>query len=453
MRIMRFPKSLVTLVAAWYAFAPTVAAAAAGPSLIRDAEIESYLHDYTAPIFEAAGVDPASVHLYIVNDPRINAFVAGGMNLFIHTGLLMRAQTANQVIGVIAHETGHIAGGHLVRSKDIQRAATIEAIVAMVLGIGAGIASGNPSVGGAGVAAGPALAMTQLLQYTRTQEASADSAGLGFLDATGQSARGMYEMFDMLQKDMVLTGVANANPFLQTHPLTQARMDHIQQYMAQSPYTNAPLNPQLEEDQRRIRAKILGFMNPLEEVMKAYPESDNSFAARYARAIAWYRAADLTRASPAVDLLIQEEPNNPFLKELKGQMLFENGRTVESVAAYRQAVKLRPDLPLLRIGLAQSLIETNEAANNAEAIQHLEVATGLEPRNLQGWRLLTVAYGRNDQLPMVALAQAEIAMLQGDDKKAKDYARRAQDGLPPGSPGALRAEDILFQIQKDEENE
>jgi predicted Zn-dependent protease len=363
----------------------------------------------------------------------------------------MRAQTANQVIGVIAHETGHIAGGHLVRSKDVQRAATIESIVAMVLGIGAGIASGNPSVAGAGVATGPALAMTQLLQYTRTQEASADSAGLGFLDATGQSSRGMYEMFDILQKDAVLTGSANANPFLQTHPLTQQRMDHIQQHMAESAYTNAPLNPQLEEDQRRIRAKILGFVNPLEDVMKAYPDSDTSFAARYARTIAWYRAADLAKAVPAVDQLIQEEPNNPFLKELKGQMLFENGRTADSIAAYKEAVKLRPDIPLLRIGLAQSLVETNEAGANKEAIQHLEVATGLEPRNLQGWRLLTVAYGRDNQMAMVALAQAEIAMLQGDDKKAKEYARRAQDGLPPGSPGALRAEDILFQVSQDQE--
>jgi predicted Zn-dependent protease len=447
---MRFLKPLVMLIAVWYAFAPTLAAAAA-PSLVRDAEIESYLHDYTAPIFGAAGIDPASVHVYIVNDPRINAFVAGGMNLFLHTGLLMRAQTANQVIGVIAHETGHIAGGHLVRSKDVQRAATIEAIVAMVLGIGAGIASGDPNVGAAGTMAGPALAATQLLKYTRTQEASADSAGLGFLDATGQSARGMYEMFEILLHDSVLTGSATENPFLQTHPLTQQRMDHIQQYMATSPYTNAPLNPQLEEDQRRMRAKILGFMNPLDDVMKAYPPSDNSFAARYARAIAWYRAADLAKAVPAVDLLIQEEPNNPFLKELKGQMLFENGRTADSIVAYRQAVKLKPDSPLLRIGLAQSLIETNEGPSNAEAIQHLEVATGLEPRNIQGWRLLTVAYGRNDQLPMVALAQAEIAMLQGDNRKAKEYARRAQDGLKPGSPGALRAEDILFQIDQDKD--
>jgi predicted Zn-dependent protease len=261
----------------------------------------------------------------------------------------------------------------------------------------------------------------------------------------------MYEMFDMLLKDARLTGSATANPFLQTHPLTQARMDHIQQAMATSPYTNAPLNPQLEEDQRRIRAKILGFLNPLEDVMKAYPDSDSSFAARYARAIAWYRAADLAKAVPAVDQLIQEEPNNPFLKELKGQMLFENGRIADSVTAYRQAVKLRPDIPLLRIELAQSLIETNEAAANSEAIQHLEVATGLEPRNIHGWRLLTVAYGRDNQMPMVALAQAEIAMLQGDDKKAKDYARRAQDGLPPGSPGALRAEDILFQISQSED--
>ena len=233
-----------------------------------------------------------------MNDPRINAFVAGGMNLFLHTGLLVRAQTANQVIGVIAHETGHIAGGHLVRSKDVQRAATIEAII----GDGARHRRRHrlrpARCRRCRRPGGPALATTQLLKYTRTQEASADSAGLGFLDATGQTARGMYEMFDILQKDAVLTGFANENPFLQTHPMTQQRMDHIQQFMATSPYTNAPLNPQFEEDQRRIRAKIVAFMDPLDDIMKAYPENDTSFAARYARAIAWYRAADLAKATP-----------------------------------------------------------------------------------------------------------------------------------------------------------
>jgi predicted Zn-dependent protease len=447
MLIMKFSRSLVALVAGWLALAPAVAAAAA-PSLIRDAEIESYIHDYAAPIFEAAGIDPAQVHIYIVNDPRINAFVAGGMNLFLHTGLLMRAQTANQVIGVIAHETGHIAGGHLVRSKDVQRAASIEAIIAMVLGIGASIATGG-NAGGA-VAAGPALAMTQMLAYTRTQEMSADAAGMKFLDETGQSARGMLEMFDMLQRDAVLTGLGG-NPFLQTHPLTQDRIQTVEQFIAKSPNSNKPEPAQIEEDQRRIRAKLMGFLEPLSDVMKAYPESDTSFAARYARAIAWYRAADLKKAVPAIDELIAEEPTNPYLEELKGQMLFENGRAFDSIAPYREAVRLKPDAALLRIGLAQSLIETNDPAANKEAIKELEAASAVEPRNMQAWRLLTVAYGRDNQIPMASLAMAELALLKGDKKQAKEQAQRAADTLPPGSPGQLRAEDILFQAERDDD--
>lgn len=448
---MKFPRSLVALTASWLALAPAVAAAAAGPSLVRDAEIESYIHDYAAPIFEAAGIDPTQVRIYIVNDPRINAFVAGGMNLFLHTGLLMRAQTANQVKGVIAHETGHIAGGHLVRSKEIERVASIEAIIGMVLGMGAAIASGSAGGGGA-VAVGPALATTQMLAYTRTQEASADAAGMSFLDATGQSARGMLEMFNILQRDAVLTGVGGGNPFLQTHPLTRERIQTVEQFIARSPNSNKPEAPQIEEDQRRLRAKLMGFLEPLGDVMKAYPESDTSFAARYARAIAWYQAADLEKAVPAIDQLIAEEPSNPYLEELKGQMLFENGRAADSIAPYRKAVELKPDAALLRIGLAQSLIETNDPAANREAITELEAASAVEPRNLQTWRLLSVAYGRDNQMPMASLAMAELALLKGDKKEAKDQAQRAADTLPVGSPGQLRAEDILFQAEREDDN-
>jgi predicted Zn-dependent protease len=442
--MMRFPKAVfATALATWFAMAP-VALAADRPSLIRDAEIESIIRGYASPIFTAAGIDPASIDIYIVNDDAINAFVAGGLNLFLYAGLLMRMDKPNQVIGVIAHETGHMAGGHLIRTREALRAATAEAILAYILGIGAGVAAGNAGAGAAIVSGGQAIAQANLLQFTRTQENSADYAGLRFLETTHQSARGLLDVLHMLQKNEVLTG-AGGNPYLRTHPLTKERLDYIGNYVAQSPYSDAVDTPETIESYHRMRAKLIGFLHPLPDTLSAYPETDTSFAGRYARAIAYFRVGQLQKALPLVDGLIGEEPQNPYLQELKGQMLFENGRTADSIPPYREAVRLRPDSSLLHLGLAESMIELGDPALNKQAISELETAVGIEPKLNQAWRLLSIAYDRDGQAPMTALALAELSLGRGDNKEAERHAERALDMLPQGSPAWLRAEDIVMQ--------
>ncbi len=185
---------------------------------------------FTTPILEAAGLGAGSVRIYIVNDKQLNAFVAGGMNLFLNTGLLMRTETPDQLIGVIAHEVGHIAGGHLSRVNEPQSKAAAEAILAAVLGA-ATAAVGAPGLGTAIIAGGMQYAQAGLMRFSRGQEQSADQAALTYLDRTGVSAQGLAQFFQILESQNVLA-VSSASPWLTSHPLTRDRIDFIESHVA-----------------------------------------------------------------------------------------------------------------------------------------------------------------------------------------------------------------------------
>jgi predicted Zn-dependent protease len=423
--------------------------AAAAPRLIRDAEIENTIRTWATPLFEAAGLNPADVDIYLINDSSINAFVAGGMNLFIHTGLLMRSKTPNQVIGVIAHETGHIAGGHLARLQDKAKDASVTAILAMLLGAGAAVAG----AGGAGMAVmsgGMGVAQGSILAFSRTQEASADQAGMRFLDETGQSVRGMSEFFHILSGQELLNS-SQQDPYVRTHPLTEDRIQAVDAHLANSPTADAPDKPEFIEMHKRMIAKLTAFILSAPTALSRYKEGDKSVAARYARAIAYYRLADLKHATPLIDGLIAEEPDNPYFYELKGQMLFENGRGADAIAPYEKSVALKPNEATLRIGLAQALIERNDPKLNTEAINHLRRATQREPLNAFAWSQLAIAYGRDDQFGMSALSQAEAALARGNKREARAQAARAEKMLPRGSQGWLRLQDIQAAARKDDD--
>lgn len=421
-------------------------------SLIRDAEIESTIRTYADPVFRAAGLDPNGIRVLLVNEDTINAFVAGGMRMFINTGLLMRADRANQVIGVIAHETGHIAGAHLSRIQEELKNATIEQIIGMVLGGAAAAATGQGGAVIAGTTLGNEIAKRSLLKYSRTQESAADQAGMGFLDATNQSSRGMLEFFEKLEGQEFLLG-QNQDPYLRTHPLTTDRIDSVREHVNASAYADAKDSPELDALHQRMVAKLKGYIWPLSRVEQEFPESDQSIPARYARAIALFRVSRMPEALQLMDGLLAEVPDDTFFLEQKAQILFENGKLTEALPLYTQAFSQRPTEPLLGLELAQVEIELEQPELVKLAIQHLEAVTTIEPRNSRAWYFLSVAYGRDGNLPMSALAQAEQAMAQGDSEEAWAQAKRALEGMEAGSPGWLKANDIISEAQMIKDNQ
>ena len=410
-------------------------------SFIRDAEIESTIRAYATPLFEAAGLEAATVEVHLINSKRLNAFVAGGKKLFLNTGLLMAAEGPNQVIGVIAHETGHIAGGHLARTHDAMRNASITSILAFVLGAAAAVA-GSPDIGMAVIAGGSALAQTTFLKYSRSQEQSADQFAVNVLDSTGQSARGLLEFLETLEDQQVLVS-SRQDPYLRTHPLAGERIAFVRNHVDNSPYSDVPSPADQVASFARMKAKLLGFLDP-RAALRAYPEDDTSLEARYARAIAHYRRPDLPRAFAEIDSLLAEHPGDGFFLELKGQILFENGHIDDAILPYGAAVAALPDEPLIRVGLAQALVESGRTEALDEAVRHLEIVVRQDPEQPLAWRLLSVAYGRTDRLGLSWLASAERAMLTGRPKDALGFATRANKLLPNGSPGQLRAQDIEF---------
>ena len=431
--------------------APAAAQSSRGLPVIRDAEIESLLRDYMTPIFRASGVGAGVVEITIVNSREFNAFVADGRRIFVNAGTLMDAKTPNEVIGVLAHETGHIAGGHLARMRQQIDNMQTMAIAAMLLGagaVGAAMVGGSRSAGDAALGAvmGPQEVIRRsLLSYQRTQEEAADRAAVSYLNKTKQSAKGMLVTFKRFA-DQIAFSRRFIDPYAQSHPMPQDRIENLEALAEKSPYYNTTDSPALQARHDMMRAKLFGFIDTPDGVGRRYPPSDQSLPARYARAIATYRSAPLQGAIAQIDGLIAAQPQNPYFHELKGQAYLENGKPKQAIPELRQAVALAPGAPLIRTMLGQAL---NTGGDSKTALSELTRATAVDTKNAAGYRELAQAYARQNKLPEADLATAQAAFAEGDYGTARQIAERAKKGLKPGTPNWLKADDLAtYKPQK-----
>jgi predicted Zn-dependent protease len=420
-----------------------------GLPVIRDTEIEQLMRDYTTPILRAAGLLQQNVRVVIINDRSFNAFVMDARHIFVNTGALLESKTPNQIIGVLAHETGHIAGGHLAKMREQLASAQTSAIIAMLIGAGAMVAgsrsgstSGLTQAGAAALSAPMSAIQRTLLAYQRAQEEQADKAGVKFLTATGQSPKGMWETFKRFADQMLFTA-RYVDPYVQSHPMPAERVEALEGLAKASPYWDKKDTPELQLRHDMMRAKLSGYMERPDTVARRYPQTDTSLPARYARAIATYRNSDLRGALAQIDSLIQAQPNNPFFLELKGQALLEGGHPAEAVEPLRHAVTLLPNAPLIQILLGQALVASNNPRYADEAIRMLRTALAREPETPEGFSQLAMAFGRKGDLAEADLASAQAAFTRGDVKTARELAARARTRFPVGSPGWVKADDIV----------
>ncbi len=418
-------------------------------ALIRDAEIEHTIRAYSTPIFQAAGLSSAKIRVHLVNDNRLNAFVAGGRHMFINTGLLTRADHAGQVIGVIAHETGHIVGGHLVRLQRELEDAQIKSIIAMIVSMGAAVAARDGRVVVAGTSLGQRLTEGAFYQFTRTQESAADAFALTTLERAGVSARGLFEFLQILGEQEMLYA-ARQDPYLRTHPITRERADDVRRHLARSANSERPLPRGFELMHARMRAKLIGFLRPPAEVIQRYQGRENTLEARYALAVAYHQDARLERALQYIDGLIKEHPSDAYFHELRGQILFESGgaHIREAVAAYERAVRLAPGEALVRVGLAQAQLETGDQRLERAALENLRAAIRNDDTYPLAWRLLSVAYGKAGDAGNSALANAEYAYLNRDLPTLRAAIPIAERSLQPGTPAWLRLQDLKGQVKQ-----
>jgi predicted Zn-dependent protease len=445
-------KLTAVAVAAALAVAPMSSAPAEpqkGPPVIRDTESEQLLREYTRPILRTAGLEKQNIQVVIINENAFNAFVADGHRIFVNYGAIMQSETPNQIIGVLAHETGHLAGGHLAKMREQLAQAQTQMIIAMLLGAGAMVAgsrsgsnSGLSNAGAAAIAGPQEMIRRTLISYVRQQEENADRAGVKFLTATGQSAKGMYETFKRFTNDS-LFAARGADPYLQSHPMPAERVAALEELARSSPYWDKKDDAALQLRHDMVRAKISAFMERQDTVYRRYPLSNDSLPARYAHAISTYLHGDLRSALAQIDTLIQTQPNNPYFYELRGQALLEGGKPAEAIAPLRKAVQLSNNAPLIEMLLGQALVASNNKAYTEEAIAILRAAVARETEAPLGYSQLAMAYGRKGDYAQADLASAQAAFLRGDNKTARELASRAKTRFAIGTPGWVKADDIV----------
>ena len=415
----------------------------APPHTIEDTEIDEILHKECDPIFAAAGLDPKSVQIVMIEDKELNAGTMSTKLIGIYTGLIEETKTPNELIGVMAHETGHAAGGHTVRGDaEMQRAAMNPMLMTLGLGLLA-IAAGAGGAGAALISSAPYFGALGAIGYSREQESRADQAAITYLEKAGMSSRGLVDFFDNFRYQEVFEQ-ARRYQFFQDHPISSERIETLRRRVEEQPHYNAVDPPDLIALHEVMKAKLFAFTEPPQQTFMKFPESDTSFPARYARAIAYYRETEVEMAMKALDNLLADYPNDPYLWELKGQVLFEAGRAKESEGPHQRSVDLKPQAPLLRINLARAILAQEDGKRADEAIVHLQKALAFDRDNAFAWALLAQAWDAKGDGGQARLAAAEERFSIGDMVQARIFALRARELLPRNTPEWRRATDIVL---------
>ena len=439
-------RALARFVALLIAFSLTAQPAMA-QSILRDAETEALLRDLADPLVEAAGLRPGNVDVVLVNDPSINAFVAGGQVVYLHSGLINAADSANEVQGVIAHELGHITGGHVINTDGASAAQTIS-ILSLLIGVAMTAAGGGDAAMGA-IMAGQRAAMGKYLAFNRTQESSADAAGAQFLSDAGITGKGSLEFFGKLlnQEYRYSRSQSEEAGFNRTHPLSGDRIARLREVYEKDPAWNTPPDPQLQARFERVRAKLYGYLAEPARTLKAYPVTRTDIPARYARAYAYHKDARIDQALAETDALIASDPDNPYFLELRGQVLLESGRPDEALPALRRATELTQNEPLIASLFGHALIATEDRSHYDEAESVLRAAVAKDRRNPFAWYQLGMVYAAKGDMPRAHLASAEQQVMQRQYIEALRSAQLAESALPEGSADWLRAQDVRMQAQ------
>ena len=449
----RHPHAFLRIAATLVACALSLQSAAA-QSILRDAETEALFRDMSAPLIKAAGLDPANVDIVLINDPSINAFVAGGQAVYIHSGLINASDTANQVQGVIAHELGHVTGGHAISIGDGAKAATSISLLSMLLGVAAAVAGAGSAAMGI-IAAGQQAALGKFLAFSRTQESAADAAGASYLSKAEISGHGSLEFFKKLQNQEFRYGYSQSDEsaFFRTHPSSGDRIARLTEAYAVDPAWKKPDDRELERRFQLVKAKLYGYLAEPAATLQAYPEYMKTEPARYARAYAFHKEALMDKAAVETDALLAAEPANPYFLEIKGQILLESGKPREALAPLRRATELTGNQPLIATTFGHALLATEDKANFAEAERVLKAAVARDRDNPFAWYQLGVVYEARGDTPRARLASAEQQVLSRQMPLALMSAQAAEAALPKGSPDWLRAQDIAFQARSAVEKE
>ena len=413
-------------------------------ALISDEETEIFLHQTLRPVFAAAGVTFYPGQIYVVNDNELNAFVSDGNRMFVNIGTIIAADTQNELTGVLAHETGHIQGGHILRHKIRAKEVQTFSLASMLVGGIAGLASGRADLSIAAILGSQSSAINSMLTYQMSEERSADEAAVNLLQKINQSPKGLANFLDKIKQRNKMQGIAEQS-YYRTHPMTDERLAFVKKAAQLS---KAPAKGKQEKEFLRVKAKLFAFTNEPKQTFIKYPLSDKSVPARYAHTIAWFKQLKMEQALSSINDLIKEEPNNPYFYELKGQMMLETGKIAEAQEAYESALKLNPNSSLFKLNLVQAMIENSPTEEQVgQIITMLNQVLIFNNQNPYAWLMLARAYGMKNDNDNSSYAAAEFSFLTGDIATAQKHAQKVLD-TTKAADLRLKADDLLLRIKQ-----
>ena len=431
-----------------------VAQPAAAQSILRDAETEQLLQDMVDPLVVAAGMPRGSVEVVLIGDPSMNAFVQQGQRIYVHSGLINAADSANEVEGVLAHELGHITGGHVIRFYEGYGKAVKISMLSLLASLAA-MAAGAGEASAGIMALGSQAALGSLLTFTRAQESSADAAGATYLAGAGISGKGSLAFFGKLQNREFRYGYSQdeEQTYSRTHPLSGDRIAYLRDRYEKDPAWNKPTDPDIEARFQRVKAKLYGYLAKPADTLRSYPAYVNTVPAHYARAYAYHKDARMAEAIRETDALLASDPDNPYFLELKGQVLLESGKPDLALEPLREATRLTNNNPLIAGTFGHALVATENGKHLDEAETVLRAAVAKDRENPFAWYQLGMVYGAKGDLPRARLASAEQQIMVGATAEALRNSDAALKALPEYSPDWIRAQDVNMQARAQLERE
>ena len=423
-----------------------VDANAGAPSLISDDQSQTLLSKIIRPLFNAAGVSFDENKIFIINDNSLNAFVTGGNYMFVHTGTLINADNINELSGILAHETGHIAGGHIVRQQIRIEQLQALSVASLIAAGAAAAASGRGDAALAVMLGAQSSLINSLTSYKMQEERSADESAVKYLDATKQSPLGLKNFMKKIQNVNKLSGYEE-NPYFRTHPLSREREEFFNLASKNSVYkSSSPLDAEFKV----VKAKLSAFLLDVNQAQKLYPKTDKSVDGKYANAIIEYRKANYQEALRILDDLIQKEPSNPYFYELKGQFLFESGQVKKSVTEYEKALKLKPNSKDFMLSWSHALLEAEHSKQDLQKIINTLNKVQIKSPSTTAWLLLARAYEENNQHAHMLYASAQYSFANGNIKTAKKQIEEALKTAPENLK--LKLNDLKNLITQKEQN-
>ncbi len=425
--------------------AENIALASSNLSFIRDAETEKFLRDIETPILRAAGLNVNNIRIYIVNDSEINSFVGGGQNIFVNTGLIRKFNTPNALIGVLAHETGHIAAGHIARSSEQAQEINQQMIIGYLLGIGAMI-SGQGDVGSAVIFGGSQTYQRLYMKYSRGQEEAADKLAVSYLDKIHYPANGLFDLLKSFKREEI--GLKDQDEFYLSHPVTTKRIDFIKSHIELTKYDDQKINQLLIKEMQWILVKLEAFIDNPDQIVIKYQNIEDSDLKFYALAIANYRLGKINQAVDDIDKVIANNRGNGFLYELKAQILLKSKQTMAAILNYHQALKLiaKKDNLLVKISLSEAIIALNSGDKELLqlAINYLKSATNQENDNPLIYRDLAATYIQIGDKARYYLSLADFNLSIGNQVAAIKFAKLAKENLDKNSvTDLIHLDDII----------